>query len=205
MMVTDFCFVTISKGSDSTTLEIRHRACGELPPCCSTPCGSYMVAQGQAASAMTLGLSFPHAAAPLRVAQCQVAQCQAQRCTSSFVAKRRNDCSRGFQPPVHSGLGLASRQRRGDRCAQVCRLYVSHMSSCRFATATFSRPHPGVKTPGYIHTVASRQTNPSRVNMICGVPPILKQPVAELLTSSIGQQAVDQLIVGSPFHAEVAA
>ena len=38
---------------------------------------------------------------------------------SALVAKRRCDCSRGFQPPVRLAIDLASRQRRGDRCVRV--------------------------------------------------------------------------------------
>ena len=33
----------------------------------------------------------------------------------ALVAKRRCECSRGFQPPVQLAMNLASRQRRGDR------------------------------------------------------------------------------------------
>ncbi|MEN9360432.1 MAG: hypothetical protein RL095_1967 [Verrucomicrobiota bacterium] len=47
--------------------------------CRSTPCGSYMVAEGRAASAMTLGWRFPRFADPHRVAQRPVEHCATRK------------------------------------------------------------------------------------------------------------------------------
>ncbi|MEN9360360.1 MAG: hypothetical protein RL095_1895 [Verrucomicrobiota bacterium] len=43
---------------------------------------------------------------------------------------------------------------------------IAEMSSCRFATAFPLRSYPGVKTPGYTHTVASRRATTSNKQQV---------------------------------------
>ena len=94
---------------------------------------------------------------------------------SALVAKRRCECSRGFQAPVGIAIKSPSRSdrmtsgrgRRGDDSLQRIRHRVAA------ATPNFMANAPGLESPGYNHAVASRRTGACYISSPTGVTPDL--------------------------------
>jgi len=74
----------------------------------------------------------------------------------ALVAKRRCDCSRGFQAPVEIAIKPPSRSDWMTAGFGRRRKHIRHRVAA--ATPNFMANTPGVETPGYNHAVASRRT-----------------------------------------------